>query len=139
MHIPKFPFPVEIVDVPLESLEKLHSLLERELERDYKKSAVSKGRKLYSAAIRSFSLVGEEGHGVVIDGEECRVDLNLPVFDWDGGYSSIRCSCQDDFLQIDSQRCQHMDDPISFIFHHFSSFRTNEKRLRKARGLLPGF
>ena len=104
---PNFPFVVE--DVPKESLAAIKQHLESELTKDYRTATQKNGRRRYSDSVKNVSLAGEEGAVEVIDGSETfLVETSLPVFDLDGGYSSIRCECQSEMLSLEPLRCWHM-------------------------------
>lgn len=82
--------------------------LRRELERDYPKAIVNKGRKIDPRGI-AVTVAGEEAHGQVLDrGETLRVFMTLPIFAGDRGYSFIKCSCLKDRVVLEDQRCAHM-------------------------------
>lgn len=100
---------VSHLDVPVELSEALHEHLGSELLRDYKKNKANKGRRLFPSHLKSLSFEGEDGCAEVSeDGEVFEVTMSLPVFDMDGGYSSIICSCSRDNFQLEPERCQHM-------------------------------
>ncbi|SMF49833.1 DEAD/DEAH box helicase [Pseudobacteriovorax antillogorgiicola] len=95
--------------IPDEYLEDLISLLERELEKEYPKTKVNKGRRLLDNGIQSLGFEGEEGFAEISErGEIHQVSMTLPIFDLAGGYSVIKCTCLQDHFQLEPERCHHM-------------------------------
>ncbi len=103
------PFAIKLVDIPAEKIDEIVEHLNQEIQRDYMSRKANRGRRLFPQAVRSIELVGEEGTAVITEGEEMvHITFSLPVFDLAGGYSSIRCSCQQDAIQLELIRCHHM-------------------------------
>lgn len=99
-----------VIDTEADWILELIEHFEKELDREYTQGVVRKGNRLVnSSALSKALLEGDEVNAVVSEkGFDFNVAMTLPVSELGGGYSYIKCSCGEDRLHLDENRCHHM-------------------------------